>query len=402
MLNAVKSRLSLNSEPKLEGAKVQRRPTSYDTPNSQSTRRSYQEYFICLISILVIIAALINQGPYESISPYSDVLVRPLAPPSRFAQLSRGRMHYVVYLPTEIQRKTQKQCERPIVLVHGISVGIHLWEETAPYLSSKVNCPVIVFDLYGRGLSDAVFPNDDQLFSGQIAEFLNVIQHELKDHYTPSSLTTPFDIDLVGVSLGGVVASKFASTFPKSVHSLVLICPAGLKSKVPFTAHIAKLPLLGEILIPLVGFQSMKGHVKDGYIDLNHSANQVEFIFEYLQYQIANHPGFLDSVLSTLRYFPIHDATDTFSRLNEQFSDLDKKTLILWGDKDITTPISNAEDLMVLLKDSASLKVLENCAHADMLATESCFTPLTSLILNHFDLESKQIQRHCIQSHLKM
>ncbi|KAI0482198.1 Alpha/Beta hydrolase protein [Xylariaceae sp. FL0804] len=86
---------------------------------------------------------------------------------------------------------------------------------------AEKGCRVMLFDLFGRGYSDAPgdLPYDTRLFTTQILLALAS---------SPLAWTGRAGFSLVGYSLGGGIAANFAAAFPDLVAQLVLLAPAGL------------------------------------------------------------------------------------------------------------------------------------------------------------------------------
>lgn len=82
-------------------------------------------------------------------------------------------------------------------------------------------CRVLLFDLFGRGLSatPADLPHDTRLYVTQVLLVLAS---------SPLSWTGSHACSVVGYSMGGAVAVAFAEAFPHILESLVLLAPAGL------------------------------------------------------------------------------------------------------------------------------------------------------------------------------
>ncbi|KAI1082936.1 alpha/beta-hydrolase [Whalleya microplaca] len=104
-----------------------------------------------------------------------------------------------------------------ILLVHGISTPVIALGDLAHELVAR-GCRVMLFDLFGRGYSDA--PNnlayDARLYTTQLLLVL-------------ASSAVPWPrFHLVGYSLGGGLGVAFARYFPHLVRSLTLIAPGGL------------------------------------------------------------------------------------------------------------------------------------------------------------------------------
>ncbi|KAK7755283.1 hypothetical protein SLS62_002788 [Diatrype stigma] len=109
---------------------------------------------------------------------------------------------------------------RKVLFIHGISTTCMTMQEIARPLAEK-GCRVMLFDLFGRGYSDAPgdLEYDTRLYVTQILLVL-----------ASSRLcwTGADGFHLVGYSLGGGIAANFAAAFPHMVATLVLLAPAGV------------------------------------------------------------------------------------------------------------------------------------------------------------------------------
>ena len=87
--------------------------------------------------------------------------------PGKFVRLSDGVTHYTIDGPDS---------GRVVVLAHGFSVPLYIWDSTATALASH-GYRVVRYDTYGRGFSDR--PNvvyDDKLYERQLGELLDSLQ----------------------------------------------------------------------------------------------------------------------------------------------------------------------------------------------------------------------------------
>jgi pimeloyl-ACP methyl ester carboxylesterase len=100
-----------------------------------------------------------------------------------------------------------------VILIHSFNGFLESWN---PNINSLVNAGyrVVVYDLFGRGLSDRPRVNYDlALFRSQLDSVLKEVGGE--------------NVHLVGSSFGCVIASDYASHHPKRIKSLVMVGPAG-------------------------------------------------------------------------------------------------------------------------------------------------------------------------------
>ena len=96
----------------------------------------------------------------------------------------------------------------PLLLVHGVGLDLHMWEPVARRLEQHRR--VLRYDLLGHGASAAP-PADLTLahLSAQVTDLLDALGVE--------------QVDVVGFSLGGLVARELALSRPARVRSLVLL-----------------------------------------------------------------------------------------------------------------------------------------------------------------------------------
>ena len=105
-----------------------------------------------------------------------------------FIQLADGITHYELggNEPNEV-----------VVLIHGFSVPYFIYDPTFKFLTES-GFRVVRYDLFGRGFSDRPAARYDiDLFVNQLAGLLDALR-----------VTRP--VNLIGLSLGGIIASTFA------------------------------------------------------------------------------------------------------------------------------------------------------------------------------------------------
>ncbi|PHH63099.1 hypothetical protein CDD81_6250 [Ophiocordyceps australis] len=107
-----------------------------------------------------------------------------------------------------------------VLLIHGVSTPCVALRDMAREFEA-LGCRVMLFDLFGRGFSDAPrdIPYDDRLYTTQILLALAS---------SPLAWTGDDAFHLVGYSLGGAIAAGFVAYRPTLVRSLTLVCPGGL------------------------------------------------------------------------------------------------------------------------------------------------------------------------------
>ncbi len=234
--------------------------------------------------------------------------------PGQFVTLPDGVTHYELTGPEDGQ---------VVVLIHGFSTPMFLWDPTVPALTAA-GLRVLRYDLFGRGYSDRppVTYNAD-LFDRQLLHLLDAL-----------GLSAP--VDLLGLSMGGLIAINFADRHPERVRRLALEDPAGFSMSVTLRALALFLPVLGDVLMALAGNWLMVGGLpRDFY--------RPERYPEYYEKYKAQLPyrGFKRAILSTMRNMSLAGMAETYARVGHQ----GRRTLLIWGRQDVTVPFVASEQV---------------------------------------------------------
>lgn len=142
-----------------------------------------------------------------------------------YAGLKRGRLAYV---------ETGSGETGTVVLIHGFSGDRTAWASIVSGLK-RAGRRVLAVDLPGHGRTEIEAASAADL-SSDLAEFLDRVAPDRK-------------IDLVGHSLGALVALQLATAVPSRIASLSLIAPAGLGLEIDaaFIRGMAQAKAPGEV-----------------------------------------------------------------------------------------------------------------------------------------------------------
>ena len=214
----------------------------------------------------------------------------------------------------------------PVLLVHGLG-GCTLQDfgRLAGPLAKRHH--VICVDLPGYGLSHAVsFPQSVSSQADFLREFLDKLQIS--------------QTHLLGNSMGGWIALKFACQNPQRIRKLVLTATAGIRFDPP--------PL--DIFKP----KDEQGMLR---------------LLQYLLHKPVKLPGwFVRDWLRTSRQRrqAVREMLDSMltaqDLLDDQVCKIQIPTLILWGEHDRLIPPETGRRLASLMPQ-ARLEVIEHCAH---------------------------------------
>lgn len=236
--------------------------------------------------------------------------------PGDFVQLSDGVTHYELAGPREGPL---------VVLVHGFSVPYFIWDTSFAALAQS-GFRVLRYDLYGRGYSDRPrLANDCALFVRQLADLLD-------------ALDLP-RVNLVSLSMGGVVAAAFAARHPQRLRKLVFVDPAGFDLGLPWAVELLNMPLVGEFLLGVLGRLGQNTLLDSIAADF---FDPPEGLWEsYKQDYLAamQYKGFKRSILSTLREGMLEEDLSLFRGV----AATQLPVQLFWGEHDTTVPYRHAQ-----------------------------------------------------------
>ncbi len=188
----------------------------------------------------------------------------------------------------------------PVILLHGAANDWHEWEKNISSLSNSFR--VYVPDLPGYGLSQMPeLPVAPSWGADFLKGFLKAMDIQF--------------VHLVGHSMGGMGALSFALDYPERVKKLMLVNSGGL----------GELSRKGTLILQLTsGIRRLAGKERK---------------FTYAE-----------------------SSADDWVFLN-RLPELKPKTMIVWGDKDIYLPVSQAKRAYKLIPD-CRLHIFPHCGHA--------------------------------------
>ena len=263
--------------------------------------------------------------------------------PGRFARLIDGATHYETAGP---------HAGPAVVLVHGFSTPLIIWERTAPALAAAGSCAV-AYDLYGRGYSDRVkCAYGPELYERQLHDLL-------------ATLAIRWPVDLVGFSMGAQICARFADRHPARVRRLVLIDPAGFTASAMRPSRLALLPGIGELLQRRAGPEAVADRAVGMFAD--RAAVPPDFRTRVLAQ--ARFRGTGRALLSTRRSMPAR-VPKLFARLEV----MRKPVLIVWGTEDRITPYEQHVQARAMIP-SAEFVAVKGAGHAAMYERPNVVNP---------------------------
>ncbi|WP_413112559.1 alpha/beta fold hydrolase [Thaumasiovibrio sp. DFM-14] len=270
------------------------------------------------------------------------------------ALLSAGHVFYSLY----------GDRQRPVVvLIHGFSFPSFAWERNVDALTKAGYC-VLTYDIYGRGFSAR--PNvayNRETFIQQLRELLDYLAIEQPIH-------------LVGLSMGGAIASAFANDFPSRVASVSFIAPF----HAPINIGPLKWPIIGTFLARAFYIPRLASKLLD---DLAEPDKHFDIAHRY-EVQMR-YKGFSRGLIRSARTFLQYDPAADLKALG----DAKVNTLLLWGENDQIFPVEKVSYVSDLLGDSNRVCIIEGAGHAPQFESSHTVNQCLTRFLSGCDLVSE-------------
>ena len=225
----------------------------------------------------------------------------------------------------------------PVLLLHGWGGSQAEWQSNLEALARhfKVYAP----NLHQHGLSEPTF--EQNLESGRRL-FLAFLDAEGLEK-----------VNLVGQSMGGLLALDFALSYPDRVGKLVLVDSAGLGREIHWGLRLVTLPLLGEVVCDFL-WPRLRRHLV-GRFHITPGAG----------------PG-QGSLARLLRMGVGLKGQKLWPGVAERLPTLRMPTLIMWGERDPLFPISQAYAAHRAIPGS-KLHIFPHCGHTPAVENPSEF-----------------------------
>ncbi len=278
--------------------------------------------FLCCFFVFVIISC----KTYNS-----RELAKKYFPEGRYIEIQNQKI-FVLEKNLEVKNRV------PIFLLHGFSSNVHTWED----LINKfpLQYPVVALDMPGFGFSDK--PNISYTREAYI-QWLREIQnfYDFKK------------IILVGNSMGGEFALRYALKYPEAVHKIILINSAGLleSSQPPYFIKKVFIIFLNSFEFLFVNRTSIRFFLSSAFYD---DSRITERKIDMYYLPLKTEGG--TNAHKSLFLAPYQKIT------LEDLRKIQNSTLILWGLQDRWIPIEHAYWFYKNLKN-AKLVFLPELGH---------------------------------------
>lgn len=242
-------------------------------------------------------------------------------------------------------RCVEKGRGHPLILIHGLGASLDWWQPNIDSLSRKHR--VIAFDFLGFGLSSKPeLKFSINLASDFMLSFLDAFQIQ--------------KTSLIGNSMGGLIALYTAMNAPDRIDRLVLVDSAGFGQELSIFLRIGSIFPLGEMALAMRSRLTAKMFLSRLVYDLK---KVPESLFDCVL-RMFSQPRAVEVCLQVLRYAVNLKGLrkEIWLPVVERAPSLPHKTLIVWGEDDRITPLSQAR-LGIGLMKHGELRLFEKCGH---------------------------------------
>jgi pimeloyl-ACP methyl ester carboxylesterase len=282
---------------------------------------------LILVPLLVLAVAL-GIWFYDPDKPRAALEERYAAAPSQFIAVAGLRLHI---------RDTGPRDAPPLLLLHGFAASLHTWEDWAGALEADHR--VIRVDLPGFGLTGPD-PTGDYTDARTIAVLAALLDQ----------LGLP-RVTVIGSSMGGRIAWRFAAAEPARVERLVLIAPDGFASPLVAYDTPVRLPFAVRMLPYAAPPATLRRLLAHTYADPRRLTDAV--VERNRDMLLA--PGVRRAILTRLEQHIQRDPVPILSGLT-------MPVLLMWGARDNLIPMATANDFLAVLPHAA-LATLPTLGH---------------------------------------
>jgi pimeloyl-ACP methyl ester carboxylesterase len=261
-----------------------------------------------------------------------DLKERYGGPPSRFLPMDGIEVHWRdegpgsaarTDVPASAAAAGAAAGEPPtVLLLHGTAASLHTWDGWAARMAPEFR--VVRLDLPGFGLTGP-HPSGDYS-AAATTDFL--------ERFAAAAGLKRFAI--VGNSLGGYYAWRYALRHPEQVSGLVLIDSVGYPVRTSSTTavvlQVARMPVISE----LIRWAPIRGAVRRSLLDVYADDSKVTPALVDRYTELMLRPGNRAAFGDRNRAAPRSTGV-------ERLPELSVPTLILWGEQDHWIPVEHAE-----------------------------------------------------------
>jgi pimeloyl-ACP methyl ester carboxylesterase len=289
-------------------------------------RRVALKHFV-MIALGVLAALLIGVGlwAYTPDESRTELEAKYGASPADYIEVAGIRLHV---------RDTGSRDAPAVVLLHGFGSNLQTWDGWVDGLAASYR--VIRYDLPGFALTGPDPTGDYSDLRG--LQVLNALLDRL-------GVARAI---LIGNSIGGRLAWKFAAQNPTRVESLVLVSPDGFASPGLAYGRKPSVPTYFRFFLYALPKAMVRMSLAPAYGDPRKLTDQT--VTRY--WDLMRAPGVRAAMIARLKQTILEPPEPLLRQIQAP-------TLLIWGEKDAMIPIANAADYLRTLPDSILVPLVD-------------------------------------------
>eukprot|EP01053_Blabericola_migrator_P006830 Blabericola_migrator_1__6829@NODE_345_length_9575_cov_29_104544_g278_i0_p4_GENE_NODE_345_length_9575_cov_29_104544_g278_i0NODE_345_length_9575_cov_29_104544_g278_i0_p4_ORF_typecomplete_len415_score49_83Abhydrolase_1/PF00561_20/1e31Hydrolase_4/PF12146_8/3_7e31Abhydrolase_6/PF12697_7/2_6e17DUF1057/PF06342_12/1_8e16DLH/PF01738_18/1_6e12Abhydrolase_2/PF02230_16/1e05Abhydrolase_2/PF02230_16/0_097Ndr/PF03096_14/2_9e08Chlorophyllase2/PF12740_7/4_8e08FSH1/PF03959_13/1_1e07DUF1100/PF06500_11/8_3e06Ser_hy len=249
--------------------------------------------------------------------------------PYQFANVFEGRLGPINY--------SLDGTEGPLVITfHGLNGTRMTFKDVANNLS-KFQFRVLCFDLYGHGLSAC--PSFTVFGSNYSTDFFCDQTDDILAHLGFEQER----FNLIGFSMGCVIAAAFAKRHAGQIDRMVLVSPAGLIRQKPLPVKLLR---SCQCYVPCVPVCVCKccfcqKQFLTNFTSEERASGHAKALWDRMMWTLFVKKGSLPAFLGCVSRVPLWNARDVFAEVGGT----GLPVLILWGAQDTIVPLEVSDDV---------------------------------------------------------
>jgi pimeloyl-ACP methyl ester carboxylesterase len=289
---------------------------------------------INLLLVLIIVVVFSHKD-----IPLNELKIKYTNSDSSFINIEGTNVHY--------RDEGSSSDSIPIILIHGTGSSLHAYDIWSDNL--KKSNRVIRMDLPAFGLTGPFLKRDYTIsnYTTFLKEFLDSLNIK--------------QCILVGNSLGGEIAWRFAIQEPVMSRKLILLDPSGypvISKSVPIAFKLAKIPVLNKFLTYITPRFLVRASIENVYFDKSKVSDSLVNRYFDLTLRKGNRKAIVDRL-------KVSTTLTNGTKTHDNIKKIKQPTLIIWGSDDQLIPVENGYKFKNDITNS-KLIVMKQTGHVPM------------------------------------
>ena len=292
---------------------------------------------VLTINLLLVLIIVVVFGHKDI--PLNELKIKYTNSDSSFINIEGTNVHY--------RDEGSSSDSIPIILIHGTGSSLHAYDIWSDNL--KKSNRVIRMDLPAFGLTGPFLKRDYTIsnYTTFLKEFLDSLNIK--------------QCILVGNSLGGEIAWRFAIQEPVMSRKLILLDPSGypvISKSIPIAFKLAKIPVLNKFLTYITPRFLVRASIENVYFDKSKISDSLVNRYFDLTLRKGNRKAIVDRLKGSTT---LTNGKKTHASIKK----IKEPTLIIWGSDDQLIPVENAYKFNNDITNS-KLVVMQQTGHVPM------------------------------------